>query len=132
MPFNVLDLISTGRVVIIDAATDRPDELLVESWERQIVELREKPVVFGRIPGLTGVCLPGRLVAKGLFEIRWNEKHNWHEVEVYPCVYPPSLNGQRLLGEEPSPLFIGDILTIGPFRIEYTVLKPLSEKQTET
>ena len=120
VPFNVLDLIPTRRVVVIDATTDRPDELLIETWEQQIVELKEKRVVFGRIPSLTDVCIPGRIVAKQLFEIRWNEERCRHEVEVYPCVYPPSLNGRPLISGESNPLFIGDVLTIGPFRIDYT------------
>jgi len=62
---------------------------------------------------------PDRTVAKRLFEIRWNDEHNWHEVELYPCVYPPSLNGRRLVEGEPTPLLIGDVITIGPFRMEY-------------
>jgi hypothetical protein len=131
MSFNFLDVIRNRRVVIVDADTTRPEELRDGSWDRKTVEIREKPVVFGRIPSLTDVCLPGRTVAKQLFEIRLNNKRDRHEIQVYhPCVYPPSLNGRPLLEEEPSPLFVGDILTIGPFRIEYTVL--ISEDRIET
>lgn len=88
----------------------------------KVVELRNQRVVFGRMPAYTDVSLPGHIVAKRLFEIRWNADNNCHEVEVYPCVYPPSLNGVPLKTEgESRPLSIGDQLTIGPFTIEYTV-----------
>src|SRR5262245_6656133 len=91
----------------------------------KIVELREKPVVFGRMPvPYTDVCLLHAIVAKRLFEIRWNSDHNCHEVEVYRCVYPPSLNGDLLNSDgECRSLSVGDALTIGPFRIEYTTLR---------
>ena len=130
---NVLDLVPTQRVMVIDADTKRPEELPIE-FKRKIVELGHKRVVFGRYPApdYTDVRLQGRIVARQLFEIRWNEKYSWHEVELYPCVYAPSLKGRPLLPGEPTPVFIGDILTIGPFRLEYTVLKPLSEEQIET
>jgi hypothetical protein len=116
-------------VVIIDAATDRPDELIVESWERQIVELKEKRVVFGRYPApKTDVRLPGRTVARFLFAIQWNAQQSCHEIHDFGQIFPPSLNGEPLKHEECRPLSIGDVLTIGPFRIEYTVLKPISEE----
>ena len=91
----------------------------------KIVELREKPVVFGRMPvPYTDVCLLDAIVAKQLFEIRWNADHNCHEVQVYPCFYAPSLNGDLLNPDgECRSLSIGDVLTIGPFRIQYTTLR---------
>ena len=128
---NVLDLVPTQRVMVIDADTKRPEELLIE-FKRKIVELGDKRVIFGRYPApdYTDVRLPGRIVARRLFDVRWNEKYSWHEVAVYPCVYPPSLNGRPLISGEPNPPFIGDVLTIGPFRLEYTALKR-SEMQIE-
>src|SRR5215510_7835559 len=98
MSRNVLDLRPTRRAVLIDTTKLQQDELLGNSWERRIVELRHEPVVFGRSPSPrhTDVWLPGRLIARQLFEIRWNEEHNWHEVRVYPCIYAPSLNGEVL------------------------------------
>ena len=93
-----------------------------DAWKPRIVQLKERlrPLVFGRIEAYTDVWLPGPTVAKRLFEIRWNEEHNRHEVQVYhPCVYPPSLNGLPLLTAEPCPLVNGDVLTIDSFKIEY-------------
>src|SRR5262249_40484920 len=111
MPLNVLDLIPTRRVVVIDAATDKPEELLDKSWDSKIVEIKKERVTFGRVQIYADVSLPGRLVAKTLFEIHWNEERCWHEVELYPCVYPPSLNGRPLIPGESNPLFVGDVLT---------------------
>jgi hypothetical protein len=119
----------TGRVVLIDTTTELQ---LVDPWERKIVELKEKPVVFGRGSSWNDVSLPARTIAFQLFEIRWNARQNYHEVELYASHHPFSLNGELLTEGECRPLSVGDVLIIGPFRIEYTELKPLSEKQTET
>ena len=95
----------------------------------EIVELEEKAVVFGRIAEIADVSLPGPVVAKRLFEIRWNTDHNRHEVEVYPCVCPPSLNGDLLKSAgDCRPLSVGDVVTIDQFRIEYTVRPTVENK----
>jgi len=96
--------------------------LMVDSWERKIVEVKEKPIVFGRIVSAThsDVSLPAHTIAKRLFEIRWNAKQNRHEVQLYNSVHPFSLNGALLKDLECRPLSVGDVLTIAPFKIEYT------------
>jgi hypothetical protein len=131
MSFNDLDAIPNRRGVIVDADTTRPEELIIESWEPQMVELKEKRVVFGRYPApkYTDIRLPGRIVAKFLFAIQWNAEHNCHEIQDFGNIFPPSLNGEPLKREECKPLSVGDVITIGPFRIEYTAWPPLSQEQ---
>jgi len=102
-----------------------------DAWKPRIVELKERPVVFGRIASQyqSDVALPGPTVARRLFEIRWNTKENCHEVQDYGQVYPPSLNGEPLKPEECRLLSIGDVLTIDRFRIRYTAWQ---EEQVES
>jgi hypothetical protein len=102
--------------------------VVMDGSHRRVMELGEKPMRFGCIAAYVDVALPGPTVATGLFEIRWNAEHNCHEVEVYPCVHPPSLNGNALSSEgECRDLFVADVITFDTLRIEYISKTPSSE-----
>jgi len=62
------------------------------------------------------------MVARRLFEIRWNEQRQRHEVQDYGQIYPPSLNGEPLTPKECRLLSVGDVLAIGVFTVEYVDL----------
>jgi hypothetical protein len=128
MSSDAFDLSSTRRVVLIDTVPEIPrHSSLVDSWERKIVELKAEPVLFGHTRD-NDVCLPSITVCRHLFEIHWDSKLNCHVLALYGPIHPPFLlNGEWFKTEQRRPLSVGDVITIGPFRIEYTVLKPLSE-----
>jgi hypothetical protein len=62
------------------------------------------------------------MVARKLFEIRWNEQHHKHEVLDYGQKYPPALTGEPLKRRECRLLSVGDILAIGSFTVKYVEL----------
>jgi hypothetical protein len=92
---------------------------LTDNGKRELVALDEKPKTFGRIRVYVDVCLFHERVAKKLFTVRWNPQQQRHEIQVLGATYPPSLNGAELESEECRLLAVGDIIEIGPFKMEY-------------
>ena len=97
-----------GFVVIVSNGSDR-----------NRVALSSLPLAFGRIAAYNDVTLSDRMVAKRLFEIRWNADHARHEVRDLGARYPVAVNGVPLAFGESRPLSVGDVLTASSFRIEY-------------
>ena len=92
--------------------------------DRMSLPLTEEPKIFGRIAIYVDVCLRHEKVAKKLFEIRWNAELQRHEIQILGAAFPPSLNGSPLKPEECRLLSLHDIVTIGPFRMEYIEVLP--------
>jgi len=104
---------------------------LTSNADRMLVPLNEEPKIFGRIPAYVDICLRHETIAKMLFEIRWDAQRQRHEIQVLGAYYSPSLNGETLTSEECRLLSPGDIVAIGPFRMEYIEVLPDSSNQRE-
>jgi hypothetical protein len=105
---------------------------LTSDTDRKLVPLTEEPKIFGRIAAYVDVCLGHESIAKKLFEIRWDAQRQRHQIQILGAYFPPSLNGESLKPEEERRLLSpGDIVAIGPFRMEYVEVLPGSSNRSE-
>jgi len=98
--------------------------IITTDQHRTSVLLNEEPKLFGRLAIYVDVCLKHETIPKKLFEIRWNTQHRRHEIQVLGAYYPPAVNGITLESAECRLLSPGDIIAIGPFKMEYAEVEP--------
>jgi hypothetical protein len=119
-----------GNVMSLETGPRQFAISLTNDADRKVIPLSEEPKIFGRILGYVDVCLLDVHIAKMHFTIQWNAEQGRHEVQALGGFHPLSLNGSEIGTEDCRVLSVGDVIAIGPFKLEYIEATPGLVDQT--